>query len=109
MNIWKTYYSDRGIPLLLNYEPTNQPIVTVENYMKWYSLYLVQPDGTVSKLSFDEAAERSMREAAYSDHCFNPIYAVKAATNAGAYVQEEALEMIVGRWRLEILEDDYGQ
>ena len=41
------YLSERGHTLVYWSPPSEVPVLTVENYVKWYGLYLVHPDGRV--------------------------------------------------------------
>ena len=100
------WYSDRGIELIGG--PMATPQITVENYLKWYSPYVIFPDGRVAPLGStpeEEAAmsdvERNMTESAYGDHVFNPKFIHAVAVRLKYYVQSEAMEMIIGRWEIE--------
>jgi len=48
------YFSNRNLPLIYYGEPSEKPVITVENYLKWYDLYLVLPTGSVERISFGE-------------------------------------------------------
>ena len=103
--------SDRGIPLVCQ-SAGNIPVLTVENYCKWYDLYLVFPDGKVEAVQSDDARCQVMqetdnecmaryRESAYGDHTFNPRAVCLLAIKLKAQLDMEAYEMIVGRWEIE--------
>lgn len=69
-----TYLSDRQIPLVYNERPQDKPVLTVENYCKWYNLYLVMPNGEVEKLDDDKIYHliENACDTFWSDHCINP-------------------------------------
>ena len=101
----KIYYSDRDLPLVATHSTSIhpcKPILTVENYSKWYSFYLIMPDGSVIKCPrpYDLAGEftAKTRESAYRDHSFNPNFYNYLAHHRGYNACDQTEEMIVGRW-----------
>jgi hypothetical protein len=92
-----TYLSDRSIPLVFNGEmhESHPAVVTVENYLKWYSLFLVKPDGSVEKIAYDGSIQ-------WADHVPNPSDIETYAEKNGYDIDREAMDMIVGRWVTEI-------
>ncbi len=80
----------------------DRPVLTVENYCKWYTLYVLWPeDNITSQVSFDLLEPYQGKEPAYCDHVPNPR-AVELYTEAQDIdLHSEALEMIIGRWELE--------
>ncbi len=97
------FFSERGFPLVwATNPPTKLKAVTVENYMKWYSLYFIEPNGNVSKVPF-EALEKYQRDdgPVMGDHVFNPNVVQRFCAYEGHLIDIEALEMIIGRWELE--------
>ena len=100
-------YSDRGHLLVWTGNADHQ-IVTVELYEKWYDLYLVAPDGTVTEVSFGDLEDPRYCEGdqtAVSDHVPNPVV-VAAYAQANEYdVDNLAIELIVGRWEISIEEN----
>jgi hypothetical protein len=88
----KLYFSERGLPL-----------ITVENYCKWYSMYLLHPDGTVAKVP----AELENNDL-FCDHVWHPSSFVKTAKEHGWLYDEKAMEMIGGRWQHEIQEEKWS-
>jgi len=95
--------SDRSIPLVyqLN-KKIDQPVLTVENYCKWYELYLIGVDGSIKKIEFDELQEYAPEnQSAYCDHVPNPHAVTKYAVKLGYHLDEQSYEMIVGRWMIE--------
>ena len=91
-------YSDRGKPLVCQdtcgrpYCKT--PILTVENYIKWYCLYLIRPSGEVEAVDFPDDG--------YCDHVPYPAAVERMAAKNGWVVDEQSLEMMIGRYMLEV-------
>ncbi len=109
----KHYYSKQGLPLSYWHE-TNEgiqgslprPVLCVGLYDKWYELFLVHPDGRVEEVWFSEmekdAAE--LHIVACPNHCPNPMVVQKFAERKGYILNNEAKEMIDGRWFLDCKE-----
>jgi hypothetical protein len=89
------YYSDRGFPLVFTgvLRQGSSSVLTVENYLKWYSLYLVEPDGSVRVIEFPDE---------FCDHVPYPASVQKLANDNGWFMCSESMEMIVGRFVLEV-------
>lgn len=98
----QVFISDRNIPLITQ-KTYDQPILTVENYEKWYSLFLIYPDGSVKavKTKVINATMKKHEDAAWVDHCFHPILYKKLAEDNGWLIDPVVLEVITGRWVLE--------
>ena len=95
-----TYYSDRLHPLVYRGIPSKEtPILTVENYVKWYSLHLVQLDGSVVVVQFPEWGPGG--RSGFMDHVPDPIACQKLAADNDWVWDENSLDMIWGRWRRE--------
>lgn len=102
--------SDRGH--LLFYDGIGDtPVLTVENCCKWYGLYVIRPSLEVVKFECDRDDEQEFyklyKETAYGDHVFNPRFVVFLARRYGYELPACALEVLIGRWRLECLNEDY--
>lgn len=97
------YYSSRGKPLLYCRAPSDEPVLTLENYTKWYEMWLVMPDGTVQEVPVDLLSETMTiySEALWIDHLFSPRLLYRVAQQMGYYVDERALEVSLGRWIME--------
>ena len=107
--------SDRGKPLAMSRtidvaHPKLMPIITVELYIKWYDLYVVQAGGIAYK--FDAAfpgvwdtVERKFDGSAYCDHVFNPKFVGELAGAIGGIVDDLAYELMIGRWEQEYKEN----
>lgn len=97
------YFSNRGIPLLYTGPLQGKTILTAENYMKWYSLQLLHPDGRVEDLPV-EAVERAMDKPSkqlWIDHNFHPDLFEILEGQLDVIIDDSAHEMAAGRWALE--------
>lgn len=99
----QTYLSERGWPLLYVRKPVDVPVVTLENYTKWYEIYLVNPDGGVEKLKSGIILEVCDKwpDARWVDHLYHPRLLYRVAEYLGASVCERAVEVAAGRWIME--------
>lgn len=95
-----TYYTDRRQPLVFHGIPEEVPVITVENYIKWYEPWLVLPDGSIRKVTFEEMEPHAVAldTFAMGDHVFNPAVIARMAQENGWLVDTNAMDMIVGRW-----------
>lgn len=95
--------SDRNIPLVYQFnENISEPVLTVENYTKWYDLYLVNRDRSINKVEYDALHEFAPRnESPYQDHVPNPKAVKCYANNYNYLIDEQSYEMMVGRWVIE--------
>lgn len=102
-----TYLSKRNLPLLYVGPPGKVPIVTLENYTKWYDIYLVMPDGSVqtvdSHLILEVVDEETSKDhpCLWGDHLYHPVLIEKLAKKLGAQYDERAQEVAAGRWYYE--------
>lgn len=96
--------SRRGHLLVFGSRGADPPVVTVENYCKWYALQVVMPDGSIAEHDFGQLEPYNTSYVA--DHCPNPVAVVRWALAKGFEVHDESLEMILGRWLLESGESD---
>lgn len=101
----RIYLSPRGHPLVYRGTPGGRFVLTVENTPKWYGLVLVSPSGDVEPIDFPDFAPEGER--AYVDHVPNPRSVQRFARANGLAIDGQALEMIIGRWQLEAL-DNYA-
>lgn len=94
------YYSPRAVQLALFSHP-KEPTLTVELFEKWYSLFLVHPNGQIEEVPFPDDPESCPADvSAYRDHAPNPEVVVNFARNHDYQVDNLSLELIVGRWEL---------
>ena len=91
--------SKRGHHLVFGARHADPPVVTVENYCKWYALQVVMPTGEVEEYDFEHLEPYATHYV--SDHCPSPVAVVRWASAMGFEVHVESLEMILGRWLLE--------
>ena len=102
----RNYFSDRGLPLLFVHRLNNIPVVALENYTKWYSIYLIVPNGgkgEVVKIDprtiFEVCAKYS--DARWVDHLYHPRLLYRLAQHLNATVCERSAEVAAGRWIME--------
>ena len=101
MSDYTTYKSERGIPLVY-IEKSNglyAGIITVENYKKWYSLYLVKGNGSVTKIENDGTID-------IGGHVPNPSDVVAYAERYGYDICGQSMDMIMGRYTREMLNEE---
>lgn len=104
------YVSERNIPLLFQGLPVKESVLTVENYLKWYRLYLVLPSGNVEPVPFDlmevmvrkDPTINTDESAPYCDHVPNPIWVARYCELLNFRLHSRSLEVMVGRWTLEV-------
>lgn len=101
-----TYYSDRGIPLVYNGRPPRVPVLTVENYLKWYALYAIEPDGTAHPVHYTAYShlEPVFDGVLWADHCLNPAAYDAIADKLKMLTDGNSRDMIAGRWVNDILD-----
>ncbi len=89
--IWKSH---RGYPLIyMGPAPGKSPILTMENCSKWYGVILLHPSGEVEEVPFPGN---------FCDHVPDPDSFDICCEQYGYELDEMALEMVVGRWELEV-------
>ena len=89
----RLYYSDRNIPLVYHGDPPHAPLLTVENYLKWYSIHIIHPDGSVGVVEHNELVDD-----AWADHNFKPWVCHQISQALGYEWHDESLEMVIGRY-----------
>jgi hypothetical protein len=95
------HYSPRGFQLVYIGDRRTQPIITCENYSKWYDLFVVTLDSSVETLDFSRLESICHDDTPYVDHAPNPIVIMRLAKLIGYSVDEQSYEMMIGRWELE--------
>jgi hypothetical protein len=107
--------SDHGHPLVYQGEPWTSPIITVENYLKWYTLYLIMPDGEIRPFLYTglilppESSKFGSLGSTFIDHVPNPAAVVYTAEKNKMFVDPLSFEAIVGRWFIEVKNWDFGE
>lgn len=105
----KVHVSDRGIPLLCQ-SPSSfgKPIVTMENYCKWYGIIILHPDGRVENADPGDLDEICTRVGHHlmGDHNFHPRLLSELAKQIGGTADWRAMEMAGGRWVSEQMDGD---
>lgn len=96
--------SSRGIQLVLSGAARSRAVLTVELYTKWYTLFLVHPDDSVSEVMFPSSNNYTNGEAPYVDHAPNPNVVERFARACDYDIDELAFELMVGRWEIEVEE-----
>lgn len=89
--------SSRGFLLVYQGRPKTMSVVTVENYLKWYELYVVHPDGRCEAAPFPDD-NLIVDQSPCMDHVPNPNYVVLWANRQGYAVDSRSIEIIAGRW-----------
>lgn len=100
---YRLWFSDRGFPLIYCGSPLDVPVLTVENYCKWYQFYLAMPDGQVKQFYFEDD---KFNDTTWSNHTINPAYYKHICSKFGFHEDDQAYEIIVGRWEIESLQND---
>lgn len=100
-----TYYSWRGIPLIYVGKDVT-PVVTMENYCKWYGIQVVI-DGRVENVHPNILDELCGDDHFIGDHNYHPELLRRVAKHYGGYVDGISLEAAAGRWAMEIKDDSY--
>jgi hypothetical protein len=90
--------------------PSDRPVITVENYMKWYDLFLLHPDYSVTAFDhyekwYVQLSNEFVRTTLVGDHCWNPSYVMELEKRTGYILCSESIEMITGRWVRDHLDD----
>ncbi len=95
-----SYYSDRGNRLAYTGTPGDSPVLTCELYIKWYALYLVEPDKTVRQVPLElrELEQYAEGESVVGDHCWNPYVIQRLADAKDWIIDDLSFDLLVGRW-----------
>ena len=98
---YKIYLSERNIPLIFIRKAEDNittPVLTAELSSKWYTLYLIHPNGSV------EAIDPNIEDddVRYIDNLWHPEDLVKFCEKRGYGIDELFYEMLLGRWMNEI-------
>lgn len=86
---------------LLDKAPAEGSLITLENYIKWYRIFKIDADGTVTTVNPGLIEEISGGDALWIDHCYHPVLLLRLAKYFGAEVSLVTLEVAAGRWAME--------
>lgn len=102
-----TYFSERGIPLITQWfedeDEVVKPILTMENYEKWYSMYIIYPNGIVEKVppSLEDTCDT------WYDHAVYPEYFHGTAKRLGCTYDNRTFAMVCERFVEDVLDGDW--
>lgn len=105
------YFSDNGIPLITQHidllfcDGERKPVLTVENYDKWYKVYIIHPDDTIEGIFNDKELDESMDS--WYDHCILPNYFHELAKRKGCVYDSMTFAMVCERFVSDWLEGDW--
>lgn len=90
--------SRRGLPLFYSEESkkSGKIVVTGEDYIKWYDLYLVFPSGAVAAVAY--SVLEGYAPTPYIDHKPNPEAVLAFAEKNGLIVDSLALAYMKDSW-----------
>lgn len=102
----RNYTTRRGHQLLYVHKPCDVPVVTLENYTKWYNIYLVMPDGSIQDVPASVVLEVCDKypDARWVDHLYHPRLLYRVAHHLNATTCERSIEVAIGRWILESMD-----
>lgn len=82
----------------------DQPIVTVELWVKWYGIWIVFPGEKMRALESPFPQWRGLirKGSPYVDHVPNPRCVEAFADLNGYTIDDLAAELMIGRWELEV-------
>lgn len=103
-----SYFGERGFPLMWRQAPIkDKAILTVEQYDKWYNLYLIYPDKQILAVESNTViwmqAMEEFEGVSVLNHCFNPEFIDLLIKKANVEMDPLAYELIVGRWTIEVI------
>jgi hypothetical protein len=94
---YNQYFTDDGVLLAYFGEPKEVPILTISFSHKWYNMYLVNPDGSVSVA---EPSDDKRLNTWHSSHVPIPGRVEQYADHMGYELCDNAFDLIMGRWML---------
>lgn len=95
------FQSSRKIPLICQTVGA-VPIITMENWPKWYGVEILHPDGKVEDVDPDLLDELCGNLGLMGDHNYHPKLLEMVANNLGGVVDQVSLCVAAGRWKVEI-------
>jgi len=108
-----TYISKRGIPLITqNIDEVGylengdiQPILTMENYDKWYEMYIIHPDGQIQ--SFVHSENKETTPHTWYNHAVYPAYFHLSAKRLGCTYDSRTFATVCERFVDDVLDGDW--
>lgn len=104
--------SERGVPLIYQarqgvWRLSDYPVLTIENAPKWgYNFHIVRPEGVVREVTWPEAIALAPCMEPHANHVPNPVGMFETAYHLGADLDLVSLEVVIGRWHVEIDPND---
>ncbi|MBD8523812.1 hypothetical protein [Lysinibacillus fusiformis] len=98
------YFSERGIPLITQWlEDAGEeisPVLTMENYEKWYCMYIIYPSGKVEKVtpSLEDTCDT------WYDHAVYPSYFHLIAERFGCTYDNRTFALVCERFVEDVLD-----
>ena len=86
-------YMCRSIP-----NKGDMPVITIKLEYKWRRLHVIDHTGIPKPFEYES-------DVGYLDDKYNPKDLIEVAEKHDFFIDEFALEMIIGRWELEALEN----
>jgi hypothetical protein len=99
--ISSNFMSERGIPLIT--QKPNLPMLTAEDYMKWYNIYKVNPDGSVESIPWNNEILRD----GWRDHCITPDAFHRLAKSLGLGYDHKTMATVCERFVIDHLDWDW--
>jgi hypothetical protein len=98
-----SFYSERGFPLITQYTGS-KAMLTVENYIKWYNLYIITEKGEVVPVDYEDIVE-SRGGLTWVDHAISPEAFHLTAKSLGLEYDDMTFAIVCQRFVEDFLED----
>lgn len=102
-----TYFSERGLPLITQWfedeDDKINPVLTMENYVKWYSMYIIYPNGKVERVppSLEDTCDT------WYDHAVYPSYFHLIAERFGCTYDNRTFALVCERFVEDVLDGNW--
>jgi hypothetical protein len=95
--------AERNAVTKIPYAGKDKFVLFVEDETKWYRLYLRGPNGVVTTIQMSELETYCKSdESPFCDHVPNPMPVQRMCRHFGWEIDERSLEVMIGRWELEV-------
>ena len=96
------YKSKRG-KLLICQEKHECPVITMENYCKWYNVYVIYSSGEIGTVDYNvlDEIEKQSGKVLTDNHLWHPWLLEEYAESIDGTVDPVTLDVVTGRWILE--------